>query len=84
MTIIVIPTNTHFRVEYWKSSQDGQWYFHLKARNNRVVSASEGYKEQRSVFRVLSKLGFEYKQVDDPSHNQWTKTEQPAVFAQVG
>ena len=29
--------------EYWKSENDGLWYFHLKAPNGEIIANSEGY-----------------------------------------
>lgn len=29
--------------EYWRSVKDNLWYFHLKARNGKVILHSEGY-----------------------------------------
>ena len=31
------------KYEYWKSDANGQWYWHLKAANNKVILQSEGY-----------------------------------------
>jgi uncharacterized protein len=31
------------KYEYWKSAGNGQWYWHLKARNGEIVAQSEGY-----------------------------------------
>lgn len=42
---------------YWKSLQDGQWYFNLTARNGEpVVSSTEGYKRERSLLKTLNGL----------------------------
>jgi len=29
--------------EMWESTDDGQWYFHLKAPNGEIIACSEGY-----------------------------------------
>ena len=29
--------------EYWQSSNDSMWYFHLKSPNNEIIAHSEGY-----------------------------------------
>jgi uncharacterized protein len=34
------------RYVFWKSEADGQWYFHLKSANGKVVHGSEGYKSK--------------------------------------
>ena len=31
------------KFEYWESSKDGMWYFHLIAPNNEIVAQSQGY-----------------------------------------
>lgn len=36
------------RIEYWLSQANHQWYFHVKARNGKIVAQSEGYKRFRS------------------------------------
>ena len=34
------------KFEYWQSSHDQKWYFHLKAANGRIIAQSQGYKEK--------------------------------------
>ncbi len=29
--------------EFWESTKDGLWYFHLKAPNGEIIANSEGY-----------------------------------------
>jgi hypothetical protein len=29
--------------EFWESTKDGLWYFHLKAPNGEIIACSEGY-----------------------------------------
>lgn len=31
------------KYEYWKSTNDDQWHWHLKARNGEVIAQSEAY-----------------------------------------
>ena len=31
------------RLEYWQSPKDGQWYWHLKGANGKVVCHGEGH-----------------------------------------
>lgn len=33
-------------VEYWRSENDGKWYFHRKARNGRITDPSQGYADR--------------------------------------
>jgi len=44
-------------VEVFRSAQDGQWYWRVKAANGRVVAASEGYRDKRSAIRGVEALG---------------------------
>lgn len=40
-----------FRIEVWRSLRDGQWYFRGRARNGRVLFASEGYRRRGSAVK---------------------------------
>jgi uncharacterized protein YegP (UPF0339 family) len=31
------------KFEYWQSTKDGMWYFHLVAPNNEIIAQSQGY-----------------------------------------
>ena len=42
------------RFEYFKSRTNGQWYFHIKAGNNKIVCQSEGYKRERDCLTGVS------------------------------
>lgn len=44
------------RIEYFQSMANGQWYFHIKARNNKIVAQSEGYKAKRSCVSMAKRL----------------------------
>lgn len=30
----------------------GQWYFHIKAANNKIIAQSEGYKSRRNALKT--------------------------------
>jgi len=36
--------------------QDGLWYWHVKARNHRIVAQSEGYSDRRGARRGVEAL----------------------------
>lgn len=58
MTALIKDPKKRYIARYWKSLQDGQWYFNLTARNGEpVVSSTEGYKRERSALKTLK--GFE-------------------------
>jgi uncharacterized protein YegP (UPF0339 family) len=38
--------------EYWKSSKDGNWYWHLKAANGEIVAQSQGYDSIAAKLRA--------------------------------
>ena len=40
-------TDSNFTV--WQSLNDGQWYFHLKARNGEIILRSEGYTSKQNA-----------------------------------
>lgn len=41
--------------EVFKSGSNNLWYFHLKAANNEVVAASEGYQNRSDVESLWEK-----------------------------
>lgn len=38
--------------EYWQSSKDKQWRWHVRAGNGEIIASGEAYKRKSSVFRV--------------------------------
>jgi len=40
----------------FKSEKNGQYYFHLVARNGKSVAASEGYKRKASAVKTLKSI----------------------------
>lgn len=58
MSTLTKDPQKRYLARWWKSLQDGQWYFNLTARNGEpVVSSTEGYKRERSALKTLK--GFE-------------------------
>jgi len=52
------------KFEIWKSEEDGQWYWHLKAvRGGHVLAHSEGYTRSDSARDTVISIakGFRYK-----------------------
>ena len=42
--------------EYWKSSRDKKWYFHLKAPNNQIICASQGYTTKHACLNGIESI----------------------------
>lgn len=40
------------RFEIWRSVS-GEWFWHAKARNGRIIACGEGYRNRYGMFRVL-------------------------------
>jgi len=62
-------TKPAFYGEYWKS-HSGQWYFHIRSRNHKVVAASEGYKAKGDAAKILERMGFSGKEISDPNRSK--------------
>jgi uncharacterized protein YegP (UPF0339 family) len=43
------------KIEYWQG-RDGRWYFHKRARNGKVVDASQGYANAGNARRAARRL----------------------------
>lgn len=41
------------KLEYWQSSKDGQWYWHLKAGNGKVVCHGEGHPTKAKAVKAI-------------------------------
>jgi uncharacterized protein YegP (UPF0339 family) len=41
------------KVVLFRSLHDGQWYFHLKSRNGKIIAQSEGYKRRTGAEKAL-------------------------------
>lgn len=41
------------KYEYWKSAQNGNWYWRLKAANGEVIANGEGYRNKADVLSVI-------------------------------
>lgn len=45
------------RFKYWRSPNNNQWYWHVIARNNRVVAiAGEGFNRRAGMFASVRRL----------------------------
>ncbi len=51
-------------IEVFRSDEDDQWYWRVKARNGRVVAQSEGYKSKQGAVKGVVALG---KALDIPT-----------------
>lgn len=54
--------------EVFKSGSSNLWYFHLKAANNEVIAASEGYHNRQDIVTLFDKYfapsGWEWHERD--------------------
>ncbi len=41
------------KYEYWKSTADNQWHWHLTAGNNEIIAYGEAYKRKADVLHVI-------------------------------
>lgn len=62
-------TKPAFYGEYWKANS-GQWYFHIRSRNHKVVAASEGYKAKGDAVKIIERMGFTCKEIGDPNRSK--------------
>jgi Domain of unknown function (DUF1508). len=44
------------KVVIFKSKTNGQWYFHVTSKNNKIIAQSEGYKRKSSAVKTACKL----------------------------
>lgn len=44
------------QIEYWQSRKDGKWYFHVKARNGKLLASSQGYKRKLGATKGIEAL----------------------------
>jgi uncharacterized protein YegP (UPF0339 family) len=44
------------KIEYWQSTRNSKWYFHLKAKNHKIVAQSEGYEDRQDCLKTISML----------------------------
>lgn len=43
-------------IQIFKSPEDAQFYFHIRAKNRRIVAQSEGYKTRASAVKGIAAL----------------------------
>ena len=43
-------------LEYWQSPKDGQWYWHLKGANGKVVCHGEGHPTKAKAIRAARSI----------------------------
>lgn len=48
-------TPKSYRIEVFNSN--GYWYFHILARNGKIVAPSEGYSRRGSALKTASQIG---------------------------
>lgn len=44
------------RFEFWRSQADGQWYFHFRAANGKLVCQSEGYTRKAGCLNGIKSI----------------------------
>lgn len=42
------------KFEYWQSSKNSNWYWHLKAANGQVIANGEGYVNKADCLHVIN------------------------------
>ena len=42
------------KYEYWKSSSDNNWYWHLKAANGEKIASGEGYTSKQHCLDAIA------------------------------
>jgi uncharacterized protein YegP (UPF0339 family) len=42
------------KYEYWKSSTNGNWYWHLKAANGEKIAQGEGYASKQHCLDAIA------------------------------
>ena len=52
---VKIHRSDALRFQYGKN-KNGQWYWHIRARNSEIIAQGEGYKRRASVLKVFSLL----------------------------
>ena len=45
-----------YKILWWKSPTNSDFYFHIVAGNGRIVAQSEGYKQKASMLRTIDAL----------------------------
>lgn len=40
--------------EIWQSTRNNQWYWHLKAANNKIIAAGEGYHNEQDCLHAVN------------------------------
>ena len=48
------------KYHYWKSPQDNLWYWHLKARNGKIVAQGEGYTTKAMCLKGITLVKFSF------------------------
>jgi uncharacterized protein YegP (UPF0339 family) len=41
---------------FWKSDKDGQWYWHLRATNGKIIAQGEGYKRRSDLLKTIARI----------------------------
>lgn len=44
------------KIRYFKSKVNGKFYFHIRARNGRIIAASQGYKTLSNLSRTVNRI----------------------------
>jgi len=44
------------KIKLFKSDKNGKWYWHVTAKNGRVIAASQGYKSKKGAIKGLLAL----------------------------
>lgn len=47
---------SRLRARVFRSGRNGEWFFHIRAGNQRIICQSEGYKQRASAVKALKAL----------------------------
>ena len=47
------------KAEIFKSEENSKWYFHIVARNGKIVAQSQGYKSKKGALKGVRALHIE-------------------------
>lgn len=55
VTCVITSAQPTLRFQYGRNKR-GQWYWHIKARNNEIIACGEGYKRVQKVLKLAALL----------------------------
>lgn len=72
---IGFDSNKPGRFQVWQSKQNGQWYFRLLAANNKIILASEGYRDragaENGIRSLIANSAGAYTEFRQATNGKW-------------